>query len=776
MTSTQLCRSCKLVGIHSLLNRKLFSFPQKMKLELLTVFLLIELTTMYSIHDDLAETTKDTTFGLLLQEIIVKSLSPYKCIMIFTDEINSDVFQRKWFKRFGTAVSYVLVKVKDYDDLYAPSPEIQLSLHVANNGDCQLYIFLISNGIQMRRLLKFGDRYRAISTFTKFILLHDNRLFEKRFLYLWKRIINVIFIKKFESKVIKITNSTKENAWFEITTVPFPLPLTNILIPKKVDIWAQSKFRKGADLFRDKTKDLQNQTLKVAIFRHLPGVEKVNNSESKNMRALMSTTHNETSYFAGTEIEILQTISKSMNFKCEIYEPEGAEEELWGRKLVGGIYTGVIGEIVSTKADIAVGDFYYTSYLLELMDLTVPYNTECLTFVTPEALTDNSWKTLILPFSSIMWGGLIISLLICMVTFHYLATYYVKVSKTKSPDSQTNSISKFKRVLTLSLQPDFEKIDPNTKYVLMKEKYQVIKKEGQPEGLYQFSEPVNNALYTYSMLLLVSLPKLPTGWSLRMLTGWYWLYCLLVVTAYRASLTAILARPVPKVTIDTVQELVDSKLTFGGWGEINLDFFKTSKDPAVKQIGENFVIVNDSNGAVDRVAEASFAFYENTYFLKEAIVKRQQRFRSFFVNSNATNATSEERKAMLQDVQNDRPLHIMEDCIIKIPVSIALQKNSPLKARMDKYIRRVLEAGFIKKWLGDVMQKVLIAEIQIEDTESTKALMNMKKFSGALVALLIGYVISILTLISEVLYFHFRVKKNPHFNTYSKQIVIKKAK
>ncbi|CAH1104267.1 unnamed protein product [Psylliodes chrysocephalus] len=277
------------------------------------------------------------------------------------------------------------------------------------------------------------------------------------------------------------------------------------------------------------------------------------------------------------------------------------------------------------------------------------------------------------------------------------------------------------------------------------------------------------------MLLLVSLPKLPTGWSLRVLTGWYWLYCLLVVTAYRASLTAILARPTLKVKIDTVQELVDSKLTYGGWGEINREFFKMSSDPTIKLIAENFVTVNDSGMAVDSVAEASFAFYENTYFLKEALVKRQQRFQSLFINSNSKNSTNE-TKFQNNVVQDDRTLHIMEDCIIKMPVSIGLQKNSPLKPRMDEYIRRVLEAGFIKKWLDDVMQKVLNAEIQIEDTGSTKALMNMKKFSGALVALLSGYFISTIILIAEISYFYFRVKKNPNFNKYSKQIVIKKSK
>lgn len=56
----------------------------------------------------------------------------------------------------------------------------------------------------------------------------------------------------------------------------------------------------------------------------------------------------------------------------------------------------------------------------------------------------------------------------------------------------------------------------------------------------------NCILYTYSMLLVVSLPRLPHSWSIRMLTGWYWIYCVLVVVAYRASLTAILANPAPR--------------------------------------------------------------------------------------------------------------------------------------------------------------------------------------------------------------------------------------
>jgi ABC-type amino acid transport/signal transduction systems, periplasmic component/domain len=87
-----------------------------------------------------------------------------------------------------------------------------------------------------------------------------------------------------------------------------------------------------------------------------------------------------------------------MNFKPKVYEAEFADMEKWGRKQLNGSYTGLIGEIKSGKADMALGNLYYTPYYLELMDLTIPYTTECLTFLTPEALTNNSWMTLILPF------------------------------------------------------------------------------------------------------------------------------------------------------------------------------------------------------------------------------------------------------------------------------------------------------------------------------------------------------------------------------------------
>ncbi|KAL1488549.1 hypothetical protein ABEB36_015012 [Hypothenemus hampei] len=718
---------------------------------------------------------------------------------IISDSIYMDIFQKQWFRRFENFLSYILIFVKDSDDLLAPSNDIQMSLGIAKMNGCQMYIILISNGLQVGRLLKFGDRYRVLNTRYNYIIMFDNRLFEKKLLYLWKRIINVVFIKKYSGRKTEKNNSKSD--WFELTTVPFPINFEDVLIPKRLDIWTKSKFRKGyfvlfwkllkkisclnlkrirlffvlnairnciflckiinlifsaSDLFKDKTYDLKNQTLNIATFSHIPGTVKSSDSTFKqHVRANIKTANNFS--FSGTEIEILDTISKVMNFQCGLYEPENADIELWGRKGIG-FYTGLLGEMTRAKADLALGDLYYIPYILNIMDLSIPYNTECLTFLTPEALTDISWKTLILPFDSVMWGGVIGCLLVTSAVFYCLAKFHLFKAKIRKLEKKTkgNAEERRKRLLKLSIYSQIIKMDYDIKYSLLKEQYKHCKEDHEPKGLYQFSDPKNSILYNFSMLLLVSLPKLPTGWSLRVFTGWYWLYCLLVVVAYRASLTAILSRPTPRVTIDSLQELIDSKLTYGGWGEISMEFFKSSNDEFINRIKGDFEVVNNSDNAVSRVADGSFAFYENTYFLKEAIFKQN----NILTGKNMTNNT--EKISTPKEI--NRNLHIMKDCIINMPVSIGLQKNS------------VLEAGLIEKWLNDVMQKILTYKSTQNDI-GQKALMDLKKLYGALVILAIGYFLGTLTLIAELIYYDHKVSKHPGYNKYSRIVYnIKKAK
>lgn len=65
-------------------------------------------------------------------------------------------------------------------------------------------------------------------------------------------------------------------------------------------------------------------------------------------------------------------------------------------------------------------------------------------------------------------------------------------------------------------------------------------------SLSPFTGMQNCLLYTYSMLLQVSLPRLPEVWAFRVFIGWWWLYTILITVTYKASLTATLANPIAR--------------------------------------------------------------------------------------------------------------------------------------------------------------------------------------------------------------------------------------
>lgn len=263
------------------------------------------------------------------------------------------------------------------------------------------------------------------------------------------------------------------------------------------------------------------------------------------------------------------------------------------------------------------------------------------------------------------------------------------------------------------------------------------------------------------MLLVVSLPKLPTGWSIRLLTGWYWLYCILVVVSYRASMTAILANPAPRVTIDTLKELLESKITCGGWGTETKKFFQESSDE-IEKIGQRFEVINDPFEAANKVAKGIYAYYDNQDFLKYISVKRKNIDMNIESNVNATLNASE-----IFSVDVERNLHIMSDCVVNTPISIGFHKNSPLKPLADIYLRRIVEVGLVEKWLNDAMHPIRSLET---NEDEVKALMNLKKLYAAFIALAIGYFLSSLCLIGELIHWHLVVKRDPEFDKYALDI------
>ena len=125
----------------------------------------------------------------------------------------------------------------------------------------------------------------------------------------------------------------------------------------------------------------------------------------------------------------------------------------------------------------------------------------------------------------------ILTLLVGSIVIFLFAQFYQKrivLCKIEGPAMQEMKIA-------------IHDIETKKKYSSFKEKL-----DEETEGLYLFSDPQNSFLYTYSMLLQVSLPILPKAFATRVFIGIWWLYTILITVSYRASMTAALANPVAR--------------------------------------------------------------------------------------------------------------------------------------------------------------------------------------------------------------------------------------
>lgn len=127
------------------------------------------------------------------------------------------------------------------------------------------------------------------------------------------------------------------------------------------------------------------------------------------------------------------------------------------------------------------------------------------------------------------WLALLFTLLFASVTFFFFSVFYKKYVEIK----ETNEAESFSPKTLLNVKNIKGSESGTTEF-------------DEWESLYLFTDPQNSILYTYSMLLQVSLPSLPRAWSIRIFIGWWWIFTILITTTYKASMTATLANAIER--------------------------------------------------------------------------------------------------------------------------------------------------------------------------------------------------------------------------------------
>ncbi|KAH8379522.1 hypothetical protein KR009_005421 [Drosophila setifemur] len=630
-----------------------------------------------------------------------------RCFAVITDDLHYPIYDRLLFESVGRRVRpFFLMRVNVSEDLQRPPKQVALVLKAIKDSDCDMHLITILNGWQAQRFLRYIYSSRSLNMQAKFILLHDSRLFERDMIHLWSIFVGTIFLK------------WHLNDRFTISTIAFPGILSGVLVVKNIAHWETGKSVNGGVLFPDKTRDLQGTSMPVAISEHVPMVQWVNTSNS----------------YHGVEIEIMNSLGKALNFQPVYYKPNQSEDSNWeldegyGNVNSDENETRINSKLIdeaSHSARFAIGNLHLFQAYLQHVELSLPHNFDCLTFLTPESSTDNSWQTFILPFSGAMWAGVLLSLVI-------VGTVFYAISFLNAILLSGGSTGFFRFLRRNRGDPMDPKIYRRVSFRIAISRYRPSKESRRSRDI--FDDYANYILLTYSMLLYVALPRMPNNWPLRVLTGWYWIYCILLVATYRASFTAILANPSARVTIDTLEDLLNSHIPPSTGVTENRQFFLDATDEVARMVGEKMEVVSQSDDLTAQIARGLCAYYDNEFYLRYLRVADE----SGGVGS---------------------ALHIMRDCVVFMPVVLAMEKNSALKRRIDKTIQHLAEGGLIAKWLKDAVQR-----LPAEAPAQQEALMNLHKFWSSFVALGIGYVISILALLAERWYFRYFVMKHPMYD------------
>lgn len=105
-------------------------------------------------------------------------------------------------------------------------------------------------------------RNRLIDTRAMFIMMNDFRLFTPNMQYLWNRIINVIFIKRYN--VFKRRSGEQvTREWYDLNTIYYPATVKGLVVTKYIDSWYRRRFRYNIDHFPQKTQNLRGKRLRL---------------------------------------------------------------------------------------------------------------------------------------------------------------------------------------------------------------------------------------------------------------------------------------------------------------------------------------------------------------------------------------------------------------------------------------------------------------------------------------------------------------------------------
>ncbi|XP_060867810.1 ionotropic receptor 21a isoform X2 [Metopolophium dirhodum] len=332
----------------------------------------------------------------------------------------------------------------------------------------------------------------------------------------------------------------------------------------------------------------------------------------------------------GVEIRLLQLIAGVLNFTLGIHDATFS-------KLGDEADDRIIGDLVASKADLGISGLYMTNARYSLVDFSPVILQDCGTFISLGSFALSKYRAIFGPFHWSIW---------VMVVITYMVAIF--------PIAFTNN----RNVGTLCKSP----------------------KQLESMCCYMFGTYTN--LFTFKGVKSWTNTKMG---STRLFIGTYWIFTIIITTAYTSSIIAFITLPEQPVIVDTSYQLVDQgyrvmTLDKGGWQH----YLNITNDTMSKRLLSNIKLMKNLEDAIDYIVRTRFIL--DYAFLGSKI-----------------SLTYLSQNNFIQKYKNKKIfLHVASECYVPFNIGIAYKKNFVFRNKFSNFILRAQQSGLVTKIIKDI--------------------------------------------------------------------------
>ncbi|KAI1707457.1 ligand-gated ion channel domain-containing protein [Ditylenchus destructor] len=324
------------------------------------------------------------------------------------------------------------------------------------------------------------------------------------------------------------------------------------------------------------SEDLDGKKLRVTVYLEEPFVMLRRETNKLNLTG--------NARYEGYCIDLLDKIAKMRNFTYEIHE---VHDKTYGVR-EGQRWNGMVGELMSKEADLAVASLTVTYSRSEVIDFTVPYMHLGISILFKRPLeAQPGLFTFTLPMSNDVWLAMLGAYIFASAAIWLMA-----------------------------------QLSPYEKFIFLDHSRSI--KRNLPQ-IHRFTF-LNSAWFTLSSLMQQGSDLSPRSASTRMAAAVWWFFALIFMSSYTANLAAFLTTERMFTPIENADDLArQTKIKYGTLNRgSTMTFFKDSKVETYEKMwklmeSQPGLFVKSSKEGIERVKTSDYAYLMESSMLEYAI-------------------------------------------------------------------------------------------------------------------------------------------------------------